>query len=123
MPLFALANAGVSLDGINLESLLSPVPLGIVLGLFVGKQIGVFLFSIIAIKLKIAQMPNNANWMSFYGVGILAGIGFTMSLFIGNLAFVENIEYLDSVKIGVLTGSLLSTLVGYGLLLLTSKNR
>ena len=123
MPLFAFANAGVSLDGINLESLLSPVPLGIVLGLFVGKQIGVFLFSIIAIKLKIAQMPNNANWMSFYGVGILAGIGFTMSLFIGNLAFVENIEYIDGVKIGVLAGSLLSTLIGYGLLLLTTKNR
>ena len=123
MPLFALANAGVSLDGINLESLLSPVPLGIVLGLFVGKQIGVFLFSIISIKLKIAQMPNNANWMSFYGVGILAGIGFTMSLFIGNLAFVENIEYIDGVKIGVLTGSLLSTLIGYTLLLLTAKNR
>ncbi len=123
MPLFALANAGVSLDGINLESLLSPVPLGIVLGLFVGKQIGVFLFSIIAIKLKIAQMPNNANWMSFYGVGILTGIGFTMSLFIGNLAFVENIEYIDGVKIGVLAGSLLSTLIGYSLLLLTAKNR
>ena len=123
MPLFALANAGVSLDGINLESLLSPVPLGIVLGLFVGKQIGVFLFSIIAIKLKIAQMPNKANWMSFYAVGILAGIGFTMSLFIGNLAFVENIEYIDGVKIGVLTGSLLSTLIGYSLLLLTAKNR
>ena len=123
MPLFALANAGVSLDGINLESLLSPVPLGIVLGLFVGKQIGVFLFSIIAIKLKIAQMPNNANWMSFYGVGILAGIGFTMSLFIGNLAFVENIEHIDGVKIGVLTGSLLSALIGYALLLLTTKNR
>ena len=123
MPLFALANAGVSLDGINLESLLSPVPLGIVLGLFVGKQIGVFLFSIIAIKLKIAQMPDNANWMSFYGVGILTGIGFTMSLFIGNLAFVENIEYIDGVKIGVLAGSLLSTLIGYSLLLLTTKNR
>ncbi len=123
MPLFAFANAGVSLDGINLESLLSPVPLGIVLGLFVGKQIGVFLFSIIAVKLKIAQMPNNANWMSFYGIGILTGIGFTMSLFIGNLAFVENIEYMDGVKIGVLAGSLLSTLIGYGLLLLTTKNR
>ena len=123
MPLFALANAGVSLDGINLESFLSPVPLGIVLGLFVGKQIGVFLFSIISIKLKIAQMPNNANWMSFYGVGILAGIGFTMSLFIGNLAFVENIEHIDGVKIGVLTGSLLSALIGYSLLLLTAKNR
>ena len=123
MPLFALANAGVSLDGINLESFLSPVPLGIVLGLFAGKQIGVFLFSIISIKLKIAQMPNNANWMSFYGVGILAGIGFTMSLFIGNLAFVKNIEYIDGVKIGVLTGSLLSALIGYSLLLLTAKNR
>ena len=68
-------------------------------------------------------MPNNANWMSFYGVGILAGIGFTMSLFIGNLAFVENIEYIDGVKIGVLAGSLLSTLIGYTLLLLTTKNR
>ena len=121
MPLFAFANAGVSLDGINLESLLSPVPLGIVLGLFVGKQIGVFLFSIIAIKLKIAQMPNNANWMSFYGVGILTGIGFTMSLFIGNLAFVENTQYMSGVKIGVLAGSLLSTLFGYTLLLISTK--
>ena len=123
MPLFAFANAGVSLDGINLESLLSPVPLGIVLGLFVGKQIGVFLFSLISIKLKIAELPSNANWASFYGVGILTGIGFTMSLFIGNLAFVENIEYIDGVKIGVLAGSLLSTLIGYSLLVLTTKNR
>jgi len=121
MPLFALANAGVSLDGINLNSLLSPVPLGIVLGLFVGKQIGVFLFSIVSIKLKIAQMPNNSNWISLYGVGILTGIGFTMSLFIGNLAFVENTQYMDGVKIGVLVGSLLSTLAGYFLLLITSK--
>ena len=121
MPLFALANAGVSLDGINLNSLLSPVPLGIVLGLFVGKQIGVFLFSIVSIKLKIAQMPNNSNWISLYGVGILTGIGFTMSLFIGNLAFVENTQYMDGVKIGVLAGSLLSTLAGYFLLLITSK--
>ena len=121
MPLFALANAGVSLNGVNLNSLLSPVPLGIVLGLFVGKQIGVFLFSIISIKLKIAQMPNNSNWVSFYGVGILTGIGFTMSLFIGNLAFADNTQYMDGVKIGVLAGSLLSTLVGYFLLLMTSK--
>ena len=113
MPLFALANAGVSLNGINLNSLLSPVPLGIVLGLFVGKQIGVFLFSIISIKLKIAQMPSNSNWISLYGVGVLTGIGFTMSLFIGNLAFVDNTQYMDGVKIGVLAGSLLSTLVGY----------
>ena len=68
-------------------------------------------------------MPNNVNLMSFYGVGILTGIGFTMSLFIGNLAFVENIEYMDGVKIGVLAGSLLSTLIGYSLLLLSTKNR
>ena len=121
MPLFALANAGVSLSGVNLNSLLSPVPLGILLGLFVGKQIGVFLFSIVSIKLKIAQMPNNSNWVSFYGVGILTGIGFTMSLFIGNLAFADNTQYMDGVKIGVLSGSLLSTLVGYFLLLITSK--
>ena len=66
-------------------------------------------------------MPNNANWLSLYGVGILTGIGFTMSLFIGNLAFVENIQYIDGVKIGVLAGSLLSTLCGYFLLLITSK--
>ena len=121
MPLFALANAGVSLNGVNLNSLLSPVPLGIVLGLFVGKQVGVFLFAIVAIKLKIAQMPSNSNLISLYGVGILTGIGFTMSLFIGNLAFIDNTSYMDGVKIGVLAGSLLSTLVGYFLLLMTSK--
>ena len=121
MPLFALANAGVSLSGITFNSLLLPVPLGIVLGLFVGKQIGVFLFSIVSIKLKIAQMPSNSNWLSFYGVGILTGIGFTMSLFVGNLAFLENTQYIGGVKIGVLAGSLLSTLFGYFLLLITTK--
>ena len=121
MPLFALANAGVSLSGMNFDSLLLPVPLGILLGLFIGKQIGVFLFSIISIKLKIAQMPNNANWLNFYGVGVLTGIGFTMSLFVGNLAFVEYPNDLDGVKIGVLAGSLLSALAGYFLLLITSK--
>ncbi len=119
MPLFAFANAGVSLEGLNLGSLLDKVPLGIVLGLFLGKQLGVFVFSYISIKLKIAQMPNNANWFNFYGVGILTGIGFTMSLFVGNLAFIENMEYMDGVKIGVLTGSLLSTLAGYFLILLS----
>ena len=121
MPLFALANAGVSLSGINFDSLLLPVPLGILLGLFIGKQIGVFLFSIISIKLNIAQMPNNANWLNFYGVGVLTGIGFTMSLFVGNLAFVENVQYISGVKIGVLTGSLLSTVFGYVLLLVATK--
>ncbi len=119
MPLFAFANAGVSLEGLSLNSLLDKVPLGIVLGLFLGKQIGVFVFSYVSIKLKIAQMPNNSNWYNFYGVGVLTGIGFTMSLFVGNLAFVENMQYMDGVKIGVLTGSLLSTLFGYFLILLT----
>ena len=116
MPLFAFANAGVSLNGVNFNSLLNPVPLGILLGLFVGKQLGVFIFSYVSIKSGIAQMPNNSNWGSFYSVGILTGIGFTMSLFVGNLAFAENMEYMSDVKIGVLTGSLLSTLAGYFLL-------
>ena len=123
MPLFALANAGVSLEGLKFNSLFSVVPLGILLGLFLGKQIGVFLFSYISIKLKIAEMPNNANWLNLYGVGILTGIGFTMSLFVGNLAFVENVKYMDGVKIGVLTGSLLSTIMGYFLLLISRKSK
>ena len=119
MPLFAFANAGVSLDGLSFNSLLDKVPLGIVLGLFLGKQFGVFIFSYVSIKLKVAQMPNNTSWYNFYGVGVLTGIGFTMSLFVGNLAFAENLQYMDGVKIGVLTGSLLSTLFGYFLILLT----
>ena len=119
MPLFAFANAGVSLEGLSISSLLDKVPLGIVLGLFVGKQLGVFVFSYISIKLKVAQMPSNTSWYNFYGVGVLTGIGFTMSLFVGNLAFAENMQYMDGVKIGVLTGSLLSTLFGYFLILLT----
>ena len=119
MPLFAFANAGVSLEGLTFGSLLSKVPLGILLGLFVGKQLGVFIFSYVSIKTKIAQMPNDTSWYNFYGVGVLTGIGFTMSLFVGNLAFAENMQYMDGVKIGVLTGSLLSTLFGYFLILLT----
>ncbi len=119
MPIFAFANAGVSLEGLSFSSLLDKVPLGIVLGLFVGKQLGVFVFSYVSIKLKIAQMPSNTSWYNFYGVGVLTGIGFTMSLFVGNLAFAESMQYMDGVKIGVLTGSLLSTLFGYFLILFT----
>ncbi len=122
MPIFAFANAGVSLEGLSLSSLLNPVPLGILCGLFFGKQIGVFAFSFLAIKFKLAEMPNNSNLISFYAVGILTGIGFTMSLFVGNLAFANNMEYMDGVKIGVLSGSLLSTLCGYFLLLASTKN-
>ena len=121
MPLFAFANAGVNLEGLTLSSLMSPVPLGILCGLFFGKQIGVLLFSYVSIKFKFAEAPSNSNWLSIYGVSILTGIGFTMSLFVGNLAFVENIQYMDGVKIGVLSGSLLSTVFGYLLLLISSK--
>ena len=121
MPLFAFANAGVNLEGLSITSLISPVPLGIVCGLFFGKQIGVLLFSYISIKFKLAEPPNNSSWLSIYGVSILTGIGFTMSLFVGNLAFVENNQYMDGVKIGVLTGSLLSTIFGYLVLLISLK--
>ena len=121
MPLFAFANAGVSLQGLSLSSLTMPVPLGIVLGLFVGKQLGVMFFSFIAVKLRVAEMPDNSRWLSLYGVSILTGIGFTMSLFVGNLAFADNIVYIDGVKIGVLAGSLLSTIFGYFILSFTSK--
>ena len=123
MPLFALANAGVALKGISFNSLLAPVPLGILCGLFFGKQIGVFLFSFISVKLKIAEMPSNSNWIKFYGVGILTGIGFTMSLFIGNIAFVDYSNDLDGVKIGVLAGSFLSALVGYLVLFIATKRK
>ena len=123
MPLFALANAGVILDGFSFNSLLFPVPLGILCGLFFGKQIGVFVFSFIAVKLKFAEMPTNSNWIKFYGVGILTGIGFTMSLFVGNLAFADYSSNMDGVKIGVLTGSFLSAIVGYFILLIVTKKK
>ena len=123
MPLFALANAGVSLEGISINTIMNPVPLGILCGLFFGKQIGVFVFSYLSIKFKLAEMPSNSSWIKLYGVGILTGIGFTMSLFIGNLAFIENTQYIDGVKIGVLCGSLLSTFVGYFVLLLVTNKK
>ena len=123
MPLFAFANAGVVLNDISINTILSPVPLGIVCGLFFGKQIGVFLFSFLAVKLKLAEMPTNSNWIKFYGVGILTGIGFTMSLFVGNLAFLDYSNNLDGVKIGVLIGSSLSAIVGYLLLLIVTQKK
>jgi NhaA family Na+:H+ antiporter len=124
MPLFALANAGVSLNNISINTMFNPVPFGIICGLFFGKQIGVFVFSYLSVKLKFAEMPSNSSWLTFYGVGILTGIGFTMSLFVGNLAFVDDTQYIDGVKIGVLVGSLLSTLLGYiWILIATEKKR
>ena len=123
MPLFAFANAGVNLEGLTFDSILLPIPLGILLGLFIGKQFGVFLFSFVSVKLKFAEMPSNSNWIKFYGVGILTGIGFTMSLFVGNLAFVDYVDDMGGVKIGVLVGSTLSAVFGYLLLLLSSKKK
>ena len=113
IPVFALANAGVTLAGLDiLQALFSPISLGIIIGLFLGKQFGIFIFSFVAVKLKLASLPEGINWKNLYGAGILAGIGFTMSLFIAGLAF-DNPALLDLSKIGVLTGSLLSGILGF----------
>ncbi|WP_268799163.1 Na+/H+ antiporter NhaA [Pseudomonas huanghezhanensis] len=119
VPIFGFANAGVSLSGITLGNLLDPVPLGVALGLFVGKQIGVFLAAVVAIRAGVAVLPEGSNWAQLYGVALLCGIGFTMSLFIGNLAFPGQAHLIDEVKVGVLIGSILSAI--FGVLLLRSK--
>ena len=115
LPMFAFVNAGISFEGITFASFLEPVTLGIALGLFVGKQLGVFLPLWLCIKSGIAPMPKNAGWAQLYGVSMLCGIGFTMSLFIGGLAF-ELTEFKAPVRLGVLTGSFLSAVLGYALL-------
>jgi Na+:H+ antiporter, NhaA family len=115
VPLFGFANAGVSLDGVSPPMLVAPLPLGIALGLFVGKQLGIFGSVWLAVKFGVAVRPRNASWMQVYGVALLCGIGFTMSLFIGGLAFTDAAQG-DAVKIGVLMGSLLSAIAGYTLL-------
>jgi Na+:H+ antiporter, NhaA family len=123
IPIFALANAGVTIVGMDLfEAITSSVSLGIIMGLFVGKQFGIFIFSFIAVKLKLASLPEGINWKNLYGAGILAGIGFTMSLFIAGLAF-TNPELLDLSKIGVLTGSLISGIIGFVFLKSSSPDK
>ncbi len=113
LPLFAFANAGVSLTGISINALINPIPLGIGAGLFIGKQIGIFGACWVAIKLGLAKLPDGATWLQFYAVSVLCGIGFTMSLFIGSLAFeAESAAYLVEVKLGVLVGSLCSAVLG-----------
>jgi Na+:H+ antiporter, NhaA family len=119
IPLFGLANAGVTLGG---SSALATLPVAIALGLFLGKQIGIFGSVWIAVKLKIAAMPAKASWMHIYGVSLLCGIGFTMSLFIGGLAFSGAAEA-EGVKIGVLMGSLLSAIAGYAVLRFTASGK
>lgn len=116
VPVFGFANAGVSLSGITLGNLVDPVPLGVALGLFVGKQIGVFVAAALAIRSRLATLPEGSNWLQMYGVALLCGIGFTMSLFIGNLAFPGAPHLIDEVKVGVLLGSILSALAGVALL-------
>jgi NhaA family Na+:H+ antiporter len=114
VPLFGFANAGVSLSGMTPSILLAPLPLGIALGLVLGKQAGIFGAIWVAAKARIAEPPG--RWVQVYGIALLAGIGFTMSLFIGGLAFPGRPELADEVKVGVLAGSLVSALAGYGVL-------
>jgi Na+:H+ antiporter, NhaA family len=120
VPLFGFANAGVSLSGVGVNDLLAPLPLGIALGLFMGKQLGIFASIWLTVKLRLAARPKDASWTQVYGVSLLCGIGFTMSLFIGGLAFTDATNA-DAVKIGVLMGSLASALCGYLLLRLAAK--
>ncbi|MEM6811140.1 MAG: Na+/H+ antiporter NhaA [Pseudomonadota bacterium] len=120
IPIFAFSNAGISFAGITLETFLQPVTLGIILGLFVGKQIGVMVITWIAYKFKLCRLPENVTWPQFYGMALLTGIGFTMSLFIGGLAFTD-MEMITPVRLGVLTGSFLSAVTGIIVLLLTTK--
>jgi Na+:H+ antiporter, NhaA family len=122
VPLFGFANAGVSLVGINWAVLFAPVPLGIALGLFAGKQIGVFLTTWTAVKLRWADRPEGASLAQIYGVSLICGVGFTMSLFIGLLAF-PSPALQDEVKIGVLAGSLLSAFAGVLVLFFASTRR
>ena len=121
LPLFAFVNAGVNVSKISMEQMAGPVPLGIMAGLFIGKQIGVFGFSFIAIKLKLASLPSESNWLQLYGVSVLTGIGFTMSLFIASLAFGNVPLFHDTDKLAILVGSFTSGILGYFLLRMGKK--
>lgn len=122
LPLFAFCNSGIHFSGMGWEQVLHPIPLGIALGLFVGKQVGVFAFCWLGIKWGLAELPTRATWLSFYGTAVLCGIGFTMSLFIGSLAFEETgVNLLIDERLGILAGSLLSGLWGYWILRLAGK--
>jgi len=122
LPLFAFVNAGISLSGVGFGDLLHNVPLGIASGLFIGKQLGIFLFCFVALKLGLARLPEGASLSGLYGVAILCGVGFTMSLFVGSLAF-ENTsldpEMVFDERVGIILGSLLSGFLGYLVLHLT----
>ena len=121
LPLFAFVNAGVDITQISLNQMSGAVPLGIMLGLFVGKQVGVFGFSFVAIKLGIAKLPEGSGWSQLYGVSLLTGIGFTMSLFITSLAFVDDSIFQFTDKLAILIGSLLAGVMGYLVLRFSKK--
>ena len=122
LPLFAFANAGVPLDGLSLDSFIHPVPLGITAGLLLGKTLGVFGFTWLIIQTGWAKLPQGANWGQVLGLSILCGIGFTMSLFVGSLAFVPEVSaYAGMDRVGILTGSVLAALIGYGVCYLSSR--
>lgn len=124
LPLFAFANAGLSLQGVRLASFLDPVALGIAGGLLVGKQLGVFGAAWLAVRLRIAALPSGVRWSQLYGTALLCGIGFTMSLFIGSLAFeAAGQEHAASVRLGIFTGSIVSALAGYTVLRLIPASR
>lgn len=117
LPVFAFANAGINLSGVGVEQLMHGVPMGIAAGLFLGKQIGIFGLCYLAMKLRLAEMPSGMNTMSLYGTAALCGIGFTMSLFIGSLAFEETgVNQLFDERLGIIVGSLMSGVLGYFLL-------
>lgn len=120
VPVFAFANAGVVLKGMTFADMLAPLPLGIALGLILGKQIGVFGFTMLLVKTGIARMPAGANALHIYGLACLAGVGFTMSLFIGSLSFADP-TMMNDVRLGVLAGSILSGIIGYVALIIASK--
>lgn len=122
IPIFAFANAGISFAGITMETFLQPVTLGIMLGLFLGKQIGVMAITWLACSLKICRLPEDVTWPQYYGMALLTGIGFTMSLFIGTLTF-SDVEMATPVRLGVLSGSFLSAVAGITILLLTTKKQ
>lgn len=115
LPLFAFFNAGISFKEVSLNLLTQPIALGIFIGLFIGKQLGVMLFSVIGIKLQYCKLPEGTTWLQYYGMAVITGVGFTMSLFIGMLAF-HDFEQQTSMRLGVIIGSLLSGIVGYTIL-------
>ena len=121
LPMFAFVNAGVNLADVSLHQIGGAVPLGIFTGLFIGKQLGVFCFSLLAVKMKIARLPEHSTWMQLYGVSVLTGIGFTMSLFVDSLAFTDDAIYQYADRLAILAASFMSGIAGY--LILRSAHR